>query len=104
MKTPRICVAIAAPTMAELRERRDRVTDADLVELRVDSVSDPSAAGALAGRRTPVIVTCRARWEGGGFSGSEEERKRLLRDAHELGAEYIDIEARAGFDDLIAER
>jgi 3-dehydroquinate dehydratase/shikimate dehydrogenase len=104
MKTPKICVAITAPTMAELRERRDHVTDADLVELRVDSVSDPSAAGALAGRRTPVIFTCRAQWEGGGFSGSEEERKRLLRDAQELGAEYIDIEARAGFDDLIAER
>ena len=39
--------------------RRDAVADADLVELRLDSVSDPDVAGALAGRRPPVIVTCR---------------------------------------------
>lgn len=101
---PKLCVTLAAPTMAELRERRDRVAHADLVELRVDSVRDPSAAGALAGRRVPVIFTCRPAWEGGGFRGSEEERKRLLRDAQKLGAEYIDIEWRAGFDDLIADR
>ena len=42
-----------------------RSPDADLVELRLDSVSDPNVAGALAGRRRPVIVTCRPTWEGG---------------------------------------
>jgi 3-dehydroquinate dehydratase / shikimate dehydrogenase len=104
MRAPKLCVTVTAGTMAELRERRDRVSDADLVELRVDSVRDPSAAGALAGRRTPVIVTCRAAWEGGGFKGSEEERKRLLADAQHLGAEYIDVEMRAGFTDLVSER
>lgn len=88
--------------MAELRERRDRITDADLVELRLDTVCDPSAAGALAGRRLPAIVTCRPTWEGGRFDGSESERKRLLGEALSLGAEYVDVEARAGFDDLIA--
>ena len=65
-------------TTAELRRQRDAVADADLVELRLDSVSDPDVAGALAGRRRPVIVTCRPTWEGGGFKGSEEERKRIL--------------------------
>jgi 3-dehydroquinate dehydratase / shikimate dehydrogenase len=100
---PKLCVTVTADTMAELRERRDRVTDADLVELRVDSVRDPSAAGALAGRRLPVIFTCRPEWEGGGFTGSEEERKRLLRDAKKLGAEYIDVEWRAGFSDVVSE-
>jgi 3-dehydroquinate dehydratase/shikimate dehydrogenase len=100
---PKVCVTVTADTMAELRERRDRVTDADLVELRVDSVRDPSAAGALAGRRLPVIFTCRPEWEGGGFTGSEEERKRLLRDAKKLGAEYIDVEWRAGFSDVVSE-
>ena len=78
--------------------------DADLVELRLDSVADPDVAGALAGRRRPVIVTCRPTWEGGGFIGSEEERKRLLADAVTLGAEYVDLEWRARFDDLIAQR
>ena len=104
MAAAKLCVTVTGQTMAELRERRDRVTNADLVELRVDSVRDPSAAGALAGRRTPVIFTCRPTWEGGGFAGSEEERKRILHDAQKLGAEYIDVEWRAGFSDLIAER
>lgn len=99
--TPLLCVTVTAPTTAALREARDRVSGADLVELRLDSVSDPTAAGAMAGRRQPVVVTCRAAWEGGGFKGSEDERRRLLREAIELGAEYVDLEWRAGFDDLI---
>ena len=69
---------MTAPTTAELRRRRDAVRDADLVELRLDGVADPDVAGALAGRRLPVIVTCRPAWEGGRFGGSEEERRRLL--------------------------
>lgn len=100
--TPQLCVTVTAPTTAELRQRRDLVADADLVELRLDSVSDPDVAAALHGRTRPVIVTCRANWEGGGFQGSEEERRRLLRQALDLGADYIDAEWRAGFDDLIA--
>jgi 3-dehydroquinate dehydratase / shikimate dehydrogenase len=87
--------------MAELRLRRDEASNADLVELRLDTVADPNVAGALAGRRTPVIVTCRPPQEGGHFAGSEEERKRLLTEALALGAEYVDLEWRAGFDDLI---
>jgi 3-dehydroquinate dehydratase len=59
MSKPLLCVTVTAATTAELREKRDAVPDADLIELRLDSVSDPSVAGALAGRRRPVIVTCR---------------------------------------------
>jgi 3-dehydroquinate dehydratase/shikimate dehydrogenase len=88
--------------MAELRRRRDAVIDADLIELRLDSVSDPDVAGALQGRRLPVIVTCRPEWEGGGFRGSEDERRRILGDALRSDAEYVDIESRARFDDLVA--
>src|SRR5471030_949894 len=103
MSKPLLCVTVTGATTAELRQKRDAVVDADLVELRLDSVSDPSVAGALAGRRTPVIVTCRPVWEGGGFSGSEDDRKRILADALALGAEYVDIEWRARFDDLISQ-
>ena len=93
--------------MAELRRRRDDIVetmpDVDLVELRLDTVSDPDAAAALADRRRPVIVTCRAAWEGGHFKGSEDERRRLLGDALRLGADYVDIEWKARFDDLLAQ-
>jgi 3-dehydroquinate dehydratase / shikimate dehydrogenase len=103
MPKPLLCVTVTAPTTAELRRKRDEVLDADLIELRLDAVSDPDVDGALNGRRRPVIVTCRPEWEGGGFKGSEEDRHRILGRALALGAEYVDIESRARFDDLIAQ-
>lgn len=102
MTKPRLCVTVTATSTAELRRRRDGVRDADLVELRLDGVSDPDVAGALAGRRLPAIVTCRPTWEGGRFDGSEEERRRILAEALARGAEYVDIEWRAGFADLVS--
>ena len=90
--------------MAELRARRDAAAGADLVELRLDQAGRPDVAAALAGRRTPVVVTCRPAWEGGGFHGSEEERRGLLERALALGADYVDLEWRAGWDDLIRAR
>ena len=93
-----------APTVAELVRQRDAAADADLVELRVDTVARPDADvidGALAGRRVPVVVTCRPAWEGGRFRGSEEERRRLLASALEQGAEWVDVEWRARFHELL---
>jgi 3-dehydroquinate dehydratase/shikimate dehydrogenase len=66
--------------------------DADLLELRLDSMTSPDPEAALAGRRKPAIVTCRPLREGGMFDGSEEERLRILQRAQALGAEFIDIE------------
>ncbi len=86
---------VTADSLAALRALRDRETPADLVELRLDGVRDLDVAGALAGRRRPVIVTCRPAWEGGRFDGSEEERVAVLARAAELGAEYVDIEWKA---------
>ncbi|HEY5616913.1 MAG TPA: type I 3-dehydroquinate dehydratase [Vicinamibacterales bacterium] len=97
-----LCETVTGATMAELVAARD-ATAADMVELRLDGVAEPDVAHALQNRRTPTIVTCRPRWEGGRFDGSEEERGRLLAEALARGAEYVDVEWRAGFDDLIRE-
>lgn len=97
MPTPRLVVTIAAPTMAELRRQRDAVADADLLELRLDHVADLDVAAALAGRRHPAVVTCRPTWEGGQFEGSEESRRAILECALEAGAEYVDVEFKAGW-------
>jgi 3-dehydroquinate dehydratase/shikimate dehydrogenase len=90
-----LCEVVAAPTMAELRAGRDAATQADVVELRLDTVDRPDVPGALQDRRRPVIVTCRAAWEGGHFKGSEEERQQILKQALDAGADYVDIEHRA---------
>jgi 3-dehydroquinate dehydratase/shikimate dehydrogenase len=104
MREPRLCVTVAARTIEEVRQGRD-AADADLVELRLDAMERPDVAGALQGRRVPAIVTCRAAWEGGGFMGTEEERRRILESALQLGAEFVDVEAAADFaSDLIRPR
>lgn len=86
---------VTADTMAELRAARDRVTRADLVELRLDGIRDLDVPGALQGRNRPVIVTCRPVWEGGRFDGGEVERLKILSRACALGADYVDVEWRA---------
>ena len=103
MASARLCETVTATTMAGLIAARDAAVDGDLVELRLDGVASPDVTGALASRRKPVIVTCRARWEGGRFDGSEEERRAILQQALAEGAEFVDIEWRAGFDTLVAQ-
>ena len=97
-----LCETVTGATMRELVAARDAATVGDMVELRLDGVQDVDVAGALRGRRVPVVVTCRAAWEGGRFNGSEDERRGILKQALEAGAEFVDVEWRAGFDDVIA--
>jgi 3-dehydroquinate dehydratase/shikimate dehydrogenase len=86
---------VTADSMADLIAARDAVTVADMVELRLDGVRDVDVSGALSGRTLPVVVTCRAAWEGGRFDGAEEQRLRLLAEACVGGAEFVDVEWRA---------
>jgi 3-dehydroquinate dehydratase/shikimate dehydrogenase len=107
MSRPQLCATVTAETTVELRARRDEAScadGADLVELRLDTVRDLDLEGALAGRTRPVLVTCRPAWEGGQFTGAEDERRAILRRALELGADWVDLEWRGGFEALIAER
>lgn len=97
MPQPQIVQTVTATTMAELRARRDAVAHADLVELRLDGVTDLDTAAAVAGHTRPVIVTCRPVWEGGRWEGDEADRRRILAEAVTAGAEYVDIERRAGW-------
>ena len=97
-----LCETVTGATMRDLLAARDAAMVADMVELRLDGVRDVDVAGALRGRRLPAVVTCRAAWEGGRFDGSEEERRGILRQALAAGAEFVDVEWRAGFEDVIA--
>ena len=104
MSQARLCATVTAETTAGLRAARDAAGGADLVELRLDGVRDLDVDGALSGRAGPVLVTCRPVGEGGRFSGSEEERRRILLRAFKLGADWVDLEWSGGFEPLIAER
>jgi 3-dehydroquinate dehydratase/shikimate dehydrogenase len=100
-----VCATIAARNLEELREERARVEPmADLVELRLDALDTIDVREALSGRKRPAVVTCRPAWEGGRFRGSEEERRQILAEAVASDADYVDIECRAGFEDLVLAR
>lgn len=107
MPTSLLCETVTGQSMADLRAARDAAV-ADMVEVRLDGVADPDVAGALQGRRKPVVVTCRPEWEGGRFTGAEEDRHRILAGALSLGAEFVDVEWAAlnpshqpGFGDIV---
>jgi 3-dehydroquinate dehydratase / shikimate dehydrogenase len=105
MTNPRLCVTVTADSTKALQVRRDAASlHADLVELRLDGVRDIDVAGALAGRRLPVVVTCRPRREGGAFDGPEEQRLRFLADAVRQGAEFVDVEWNSAFAPILALR
>jgi 3-dehydroquinate dehydratase/shikimate dehydrogenase len=102
-----LCETVTGPTMADLRAARDAAV-ADMVEVRLDGVVDLDVAGALSDRRRPVIATCRPEWEGGRFTGAEEDRHRILARALALGADFVDVEWAAlhgihqpRFDDIV---
>jgi 3-dehydroquinate dehydratase/shikimate dehydrogenase len=103
-----LCETVTGQTMADLRAARDAAV-ADMVELRLDGVRDLDVAGALDARRKPIVATCRPEWEGGQFTGSEEERHRILLAALTHGADFVDVEwatlhgvHQPGFGDIVA--
>ncbi len=105
-----ICVPITATTTeVALEEIKEAEKVADVLELRVDYLSNPDLAKIVKTRIKPVIITNRKRDEGGKFSGSEAERLNILEEAVALGVEYIDIEWSCGqnvlsrFKDLVRE-
>ena len=66
---------------------------AELVELRVDWMRKrPDIGRLLNDRPTPVVVTCRRQDDRGRWTGTEEQRMTLLREAIIGGADYVDLE------------
>ncbi|MEM1304232.1 MAG: type I 3-dehydroquinate dehydratase, partial [Planctomycetota bacterium] len=90
-----ICVSIGRSRHKQvLAEHRHLVEQgAKLVELRLDYISTRMDLRRLLNDRPcPVIVTCRREEDGGKWSGSEEQRVMILREAIALGADYVDLE------------
>jgi 3-dehydroquinate dehydratase/shikimate dehydrogenase len=90
-----ICVSLGRTRhkmmIAEHKALADR--GAQLVELRLDWLSHlPDLGRMLAGRPTPVVVTCRRARDKGLWKWTEEQRLMVLRSAIVSGAEYVDLE------------
>lgn len=97
---PLICVSIIGRNETELESKMERALNlgGDLVELRLDFLHkfDISHLGdVISSFADKVIITLRPSWEGGHYSGSEEERIELLMMLSDLKPAYMDLELAA---------
>jgi 3-dehydroquinate dehydratase-1/3-dehydroquinate dehydratase/shikimate dehydrogenase len=69
---------------------------ADVIEIRLDSLTAPAIEPLLQAIDVPLLFTCRPDWEGGLYHGPEEKRLALLMQAVQCQAPYVDIELRSG--------
>jgi len=101
----RVCASIVETTERDaLRAIEESGPLADLVELRMDYLPTAELSLLLNARERPFIVTNRRKEDGGRYAGDEGSRLRILREAIDLGAEYVDVEMsaeRSGVRDLI---
>lgn len=90
-----LCVAIFVSDIESAKRDIARAAEsgADLVELRVDSLTDANDVARLARESIlPCIVTCRPTWEGGHSQLTDDQRIQML-EAGALGnTRYLDVE------------
>ncbi len=100
----KLCVSLAEERTADVVARMAGLAaQADLFEVRADHLDDLDMAALLRARTKPILFTCRGESEGGRFPERDAARRReLLREAVALGFDYVDVEARSGFDDVVA--
>jgi len=96
--SPTICVTLGRERLHDLLvDHRRLVADGvRLVEWRLDWLTEPiDLAELFAKQPGPVIVTLRRPEDGGRFEGDEDGRLKLLREAMQAGADYVDLEEHA---------
>lgn len=90
-----LCVAIFVTDLAQAKRDIARAAEAgaDMVELRIDTFTEPHQVRQLAEECIlPAIVTCRAAWEGGQSELPDEKRLEALEAACHGKVRYLDIE------------
>lgn len=96
MELGKICVSLAGADAAIICEQARQVIDAvDVIEIRLDSMTELEVAKCCSLLRKPLLFTNRPTWEGGQCATSEEERIAPLLEAVRLRVAYIDLELRA---------
>ena len=104
----KVCIPIVETTVEKARRSIGEAHQwADLIELRVDYLREPDLKSLMDGGGKSFIVTNRRKEEGGRYEGDERGRLGILREAVELGAEYVDIEMRSNpffLQDLLSDK
>src|ERR1700747_3457930 len=99
LRLPKVSVAIAAPTPAELLDKAETAArDNPFIELRLDYISRPGLGlsklkeFAETHPHVLVIATCRRVASGGKFKGPISSQLEVLLKAAESGCQLVDVE------------
>lgn len=88
-----ICVSVAGETVDQAIDiAKHSETLADIIEIRLDSLSQPEVEPFMKNLTKPLLFTNRPQWEGGSFKGSEASRIGLLQEAIESDCALVDLE------------
>ncbi len=88
-----ICVSVACDKVAQaLAIAKHSEQDADVIEIRLDSLSHPEIEPFVNNLAKPLLFTNRPEWEGGAFKGTEAARIRLLLEAVQHDCALVDLE------------
>ncbi len=89
----RICVSIGRESITDAVAVAESVaSQADVLEIRLDSLSAPALSPFIDATATPLLFTNRPQWEGGQFTGEEEQRLSILLEAVSRNCAYVDLE------------
>ncbi len=101
-----ICVSLSEATVSGTTERMGELAGvADLFEIRGDLIRDLDLLAILRAKTEPLVFTCRPESEGGGVPDAERNRRsRMLLEAIKRGFDYVDIEHRSGWRELMKEK
>src|SRR3954470_10326103 len=101
----RICVALVEETTDGMVARMAELAPvADLFEVRADRVIDLDLLTILRARTRPIVLTCRPVSEGGSWADDDPRRRLALLEAVKRRFDYVDIELRSGYFDVMVEK
>ena len=88
-----VCVSVACDNVAQaLAIAKHSESHADVIEIRLDSLSQPEIEPFVKNLTKPLLFTNRPEWEGGAFKGPEAVRIGLLLEAVRHDCALVDLE------------
>jgi 3-dehydroquinate dehydratase/shikimate dehydrogenase len=101
----KICVSLTEETTAGVVERMEELSGiADMFEVRADLVLDLDLLTILRARTRPIVLTCRSASEGGRLPDDDPGRRPTLLEAVKRGFDFVDVEYRSAFVDVMVEK
>ncbi len=100
-----LCITLTERLNVDLIDRMADLSGlADMFEIRGDLVSDLDLLTIRKARSKPLIFTARSASEGGKMKDDDPKRRALIHEAVKRGFDYVDVEYRSGFFDIMTEK